>query len=260
MNSNRPVWHRVEIDAVTTAFQVIGDGPPVVLVHGLSGSSRWWRYNIGPLAQRFRIHVINLTGFGASRGYRFALRDAAAHLATWMEHIGIARASVVGHSMGGHIAADLAAEHPNRVERLVLVDAAVLPFGLSYFQHVRSLAREVRHVRPNFLPILVTDALRAGPRTLWRAADELLHADLSLKLERIVAPTLLVWGEYDALVPVTFGRSLRSAMPGAELVIIAGAGHNAMWNCPAAFNHEVIAFLEGKEPVAGERRVGCGRV
>ena len=259
MNSNRPVWHRLQVDAATTAFQVIGDGPPVVLVHGLSGSSRWWRYNIGPLAQHFRTYVIDLTGFGASRGYRFTLRDAAAHLVKWMNQLDIERASVVGHSMGGHIAADLAADHPRKIERLVLVDAAVLPFDLSHVQHIRSLAREVRHVRPNFLPILVTDALRAGPRTLWRAADELLHANLTPKLERVVAPTLMIWGEHDALVPVTFGQLLRSAIPGAELVIIAGAGHNAMWDCPTAFNREVIAFLQGKEPVPGERRVACGK-
>jgi pimeloyl-ACP methyl ester carboxylesterase len=247
----------LQIDTVTTAFQVVGDGAPVLLLHGLSGSSRWWRYNIGPLAEHFRVYVVDLTGFGASRGYRFALREAAGHLVKLIDQLGIARASVVGHSMGGHIAADLAAEYPERVERLVLVDAAVLPFGLSYVQHARSLAREVRRVRPDFLPILVTDALRAGPRTVWRAANDLLHADLSPKLERIGAPTLMIWGEHDALVPVTFGRLLRAAMPKTELVIIAGAGHNAMWDCPAPFNREVIAFLDGKAPVAGERWVGC---
>ncbi len=257
MSSNQPVWHRVQIGEVAIAFQVVGEGPPVVLLHGLSGSSRWWRYNIGPLAEHFRIYVVDLTGFGASRGYRFALRDAAGHLVKLMNQLGIERASVVGHSLGGHIAADLAAEHPERVERLVLVDAAVLPFGLSYVQHARSLAREFWQVQPNFLPILVTDALRAGPRTLLRAADELLHADLTPKLERIVAPTLMIWGEHDALVPVGFGQALRAAMPAAELVVIGRAGHNAMWDCPATFNREVIAFLEGKAPALGERRVEC---
>lgn len=258
MNARRTAWQRLQIGEATIAFQVVGEGPPVLLIHGLSGSSRWWRYNIEPLARDFRLYLIDLIGFGASRGARFVLRDAAMHLATWMAQLGIARASVVGHSMGGHIAADLAAERPELVERLVLVDAAVLPLNRNHVQYARHLARELRQLRLNFLPILMTDALRAGPRTVWHAADELLHADLRPKLERIAAPTLMIWGERDALVPVTFGHALRSALPGAELIVIAGASHNPMWDCPAAFNREVSAFLHGKAPAPGERRVACG--
>lgn len=248
---------KIQIGDATIAFQVLGDGPAVVLLHGLSGSTRWWRYNTRALAQQFRVYVVDLLGFGASRGYRFVLRDAAAHLAAWMDQLGIARASLIGHSMGGHIVADVAAEHPQRVERLVLVDAAVLPFESGYRQYARGLARELRQVRLNFLPVLLADALRAGPATLLRSASQILQADLRPKLDQISAPTLLVWGERDALVPLSFGRALQAAMPASELLVVAQAGHNAMWDCPAAFNREVAAFLRGSGPTPGERLVAC---
>ena len=73
-----------------------------MLVHGLSGSSRWWARNVGALAQRFRVHIVDLIGFGSSRdGHDFVLSEAADYLALWMERLEIERASVIGHSMQG---------------------------------------------------------------------------------------------------------------------------------------------------------------
>lgn len=254
----RAEWRYAQIGSAEIAYQVLGAGPALVLLHGLSGSSRWWRYNAGPLAERFQVHVIDLIGFGASRGQRFVLREAAALVGAWMQQIGLARASLVGHSMGGHIAAELAAREPGCVERLVLVDAPVLPFGYGYGRHALGMLRELRQLRANFLPVLVADGLRAGPATLWRAAGELLRADLRPQIERIAAPTLLVWGARDALVPLALGQALCEALPQAGLLVLAGAGHNAMWDCPAAFNREVLAFLAGGDLTLGQREITCG--
>lgn len=197
------IRYRTRVGPATIAYQVAGTGPPIVLVHGLSGSSRWWVRNIRPLAERFRVHAVDLIGFGSSRrGYRFVLSEAADYLARWMQQIGLEGAGLVGHSMGGYIVAELAADHPDRVARLVLVDAAALPFDRSIPFHGLSMIGELRSVRPSFLPTLLYDALRAGPWTLWSAAGELLRADLRPKLERIAAPALVVWGEHDTLVPL----------------------------------------------------------
>ena len=256
-HSPKPERRRARIGRAEVAYQTLGAGPALILLHGLSGSSRWWRYNVGPLAERFQVFVIDLIGFGASRGQRFVLREAAALVGEWMQQTGLARASLIGHSMGGHIAAELAAHEPARVERLVLVDAPVLPFGYGYGYHALGMLRELRQLRLNFLPVLVADGLRAGPATLWRAAGELLRADLRPQLERIAAPTLLVWGGRDALVPLALGRALCDALPQAGLVVLAGAGHNAMWDCPAAFNREVLSFLAGGDAAPGLREIAC---
>src|SRR5581483_1554615 len=118
----RPERRRIAVGPATIAYEVAGSGPPVVLLHGLSGSSRWWRRNIGALAPHRRVYIVDLIGFGASRGQaRFVLAEAAGTLMRWLDLLGLARASLVGHSMGGLIAAELAADAPDRVDRLVLV-------------------------------------------------------------------------------------------------------------------------------------------
>nr|PZN30478.1 MAG: alpha/beta hydrolase [Chloroflexota bacterium] len=232
------------VGAARIAYQIAGDGPPLVLIHGLSGSARWWRRNVLALAEGFRVYTVDLIGFGGSRGRQaFVLDEAAAHLARWSEQLGIGRASFAGHSMGGFIAADLAAGFPDLVDRLVLVDAAALPIGRGYAQHALGLAGALRFSRPSFLPVLVGDALRAGLWTVVAAARQLLASDLTVRLSDIRAPTLLVWGERDRLVPVEVGRRLQEALPGSRLEIIARAGHNPMWDRPEEFNRLVLEFL-----------------
>jgi pimeloyl-ACP methyl ester carboxylesterase len=215
-----------------------------VLVHGLSGSSRWWARNVGVLAECFRVHIVDLIGFGSSRdGHRFVLSEAADYLALWMDRLEIKRASLIGHSMGGFISAELAANMPDRVERLVLVDAVALPFERSHAQHLLGLAQGLRRLPIGFLPILLTDAYRAGPITILRAARELLATDIRGKLARIHAPTLVLWGANDAVVPLELGQRLAAALPNAGLVVIEDAGHNPMWDRADAFNRVVLDFL-----------------
>jgi pimeloyl-ACP methyl ester carboxylesterase len=235
---------RARVGPATIAYEVAGDGPPVVLVHGLSGSSRWWRRNIGALTPYRCVYVVDLIGFGASRArHKFMLAEAAGYLLQWMELLGLEQASLIGHSMGGLIAAEMAADAPERVDRLVLVDPAALPFDMDYRAHALSLIRELRYLSPSFLPVLLADAVRAGPLTLWRAATGLLLADLRPKLAQIRAPTLAIWGEHDALVPLETAGQLARYLRYEELVVIKDAGHVPMWDCPRAFNRALVEFL-----------------
>jgi pimeloyl-ACP methyl ester carboxylesterase len=226
-------------------YQVGGTGKPVVLVHGLSGSTRWWGKNVAPLARQFRVYVVDLIGFGHNRGQHFVLSEAAELLVRWMDQIGIDRASLVGHSMGGHVAADLTDTFPDRVDRLVLVNAATLPFGRTYIQNAFDLVQALRYMPISFLPILVTDAFRAGPVTILKAAREILATDMSARLSDVRVPALVVWGENDKLISLETGEKLAQSLPNAKLVVIPGAGHNPMWDRPDLFNRAVINFLGG---------------
>ena len=143
-------------------YEVVGEGKPLVLLHGLSGSGRWWQGNVPFLARRFRVHVVDLIGFGASRGQPFALRRAGGLLAKWLDTLALEEAGVVGHSMGGFIAADLAINHPGRLAQLVLLDAAVLPIARPLVRHGPDMVRALRHVPPGFLPVLLQDAFVDG--------------------------------------------------------------------------------------------------
>src|SRR5215211_5209080 len=108
------------------AYEVHGAGPPLILLHGLSGSGRWWGRNVPAFASSFRTYVVDLPGFGASRGVRWSrLDDTVDRLADWIAAEGLSPAHIAGHSLGGTVAARLAARHPVRVARLVLVDAAI---------------------------------------------------------------------------------------------------------------------------------------
>lgn len=237
-------WHSVDLDDARIAYQRAGAGEPVVLIHGLSASSRWWYRNVDTLATRFEVIVLDLIGFGRSRGYRrFDLTEAAALLARCLDALGIRHAHIVGHSMGGYIAAQLAATFPHLVDRLVLVDAAVTLPKRQRPWHVTQLGRELRYTTPRFLRLLATDALLAGPRTIWAAASQLLTTDLESELERVAAPVLLVWGENDSLVPASVAERLAELLPNVQRVIIPRCGHKPMLERPDEFNQAVIGFL-----------------
>ena len=239
--------HRVSVGGAQVHYRVGGAGPAVVLVHGLSGSGRWWRRNASVLAERHRVFAVDLVGFGRSRG-PFSLARAAGVLGDWMGRVGLDRAHVVGHSMGGYVAAELAAGPDAPVDRLVLVDAAAFPLGWRPVRHAVGLARAVRYMHPTFLPVLVADAARAGPRTLFRAAREAVESDLDTRCAEVRAPALVVWGEHDRVVPLAVGRRLAACLPDARLVVIEGAGHNPMWDRPGPFNRVVLDFLGGRAP------------
>jgi len=222
----------------------VGAGPPLILLHGLAGSARWWTHNIPALARSFRVIAIDLPGFGASpRGHRFILGEAADQLAATMDRLGIERASVIGHSMGGLIAGGLAADHPERVDRLVLVDAAFLSLGRTAVRPVTGPAVTLRWTDPSLLPVFVQDSLRSGPVRLADATIQLLAADWRTKLPRIQAPTLVIWGEHDRICPLAIGRQIVATVPGSRLVVVEGAAHNPMWERPDVFDREVLDFL-----------------
>lgn len=241
----------VQVGPARIHFATAGAGFPLVLIHGLSGSTRWWRRNVPALAQHFRVHVIDLIGFGGSRrGGPFVLHEAARVLADWMRRLRLDRAHVVGHSMGGYIAADLTVQTPEHVDRLVLVDAAAFPLERGPIGNVLGLIRATRYMTPSFLPVLVTDAVRAGPIKLLKATREVITTDLGERCRDVQAPSLVVWGEFDRLIPPEAGRRLARCLPNARLVVIEGAGHLPMWDRPQAFDQAVLDFLAEADETA----------
>lgn len=221
-----------------------------MLLHGLSGSSRWWGRNLQGFARRFRVLAPDVIGFGRSRSPRPLppVPEIAAALAEWMQRVGAAPAHLVGHSMGGQIAIHLAARWPERVRCLVLVDAAGIPHPLrprEVFRFARHAAVPSRWGDPRFLPTMAGDALGAGPRTTLRALGYIRRDDVRPLLPQIDAPTLVVWGEWDAILPPEDGAVLRDGIRGARLVVLPGAAHNPMIDRPHDFNRVVLHFLDG---------------
>ena len=230
------------------AFEVAGSGPPLILLHGLSGSGRWWGRNVPAFASSFRTYTVDLPGFGGSRGVRWSqLDDIADRLADWLVDEGVPKAHVAGHSLGGAVAARLAARHPERIDRLVLVDASIRLRGTRTIARPAPAVRTIGRGSLGFAPLLVRDLLRCHPWSFVTATVDALQTDWEWHLRRISAPTLVVWGERDAITPLAFGLEIAAIISGARLITMAEAGHNPMREYAEAFNAEVLRFLADRD-------------
>jgi pimeloyl-ACP methyl ester carboxylesterase len=230
-------------------YQRVGSGEAVVLVHGLAGSMRWWRRNVAALAREHTVYLLNLPGFGAFRwrGLRFSLEEAADWLAEWLDATGIGPCHIVAHSMGGHIAIRLAARRPALVRRLILVAPALVARGRPLRAYPFALLAACRAASPSFLPILALDTLRAGPLTILSATRGLIRHDIQHELREVRSPTLLVWGDRDALVPPTLAPLIQAEIPDARLVMLPGAGHVPQFDRAPLCNDAMLAFLAGRQ-------------
>jgi len=160
-----------------------------------------------------------------------------------MEALGIKKANLIGHSMGGYICLWIAAHRPDVIDHLVLVSPAGIPKIRSLFGYAVPLLEAIRYLSPAFFLILAYDALRAGPLTLLKAAQNLLTKDIRDSLKMISAPTLLVWGMGDTLVPPILGDILHQEITNSRLLLLKKAGHVSMFDQPQQFNKAILAFL-----------------
>ena len=240
---------RLQLPPYTLFESRTGSGSPVALIHGLSGSTRWWSRNITALAENHLVAAVDLIGFG--RNHRLttpllmpAFHEVTALLARWLETFA-EPVHLAGHSMGGLLAIRLAAERPDLVRSLILVNAVGMPFALRPGPHLRALPK-----RPwglNLASVLLPDAFRAGPTSLAVASARLLRGDARDWMRHITAPTLLVWGEADPLVPVPYAEEMSRIIRNSRLVVLPRAAHVAMWDQPEAFNRIALEFIDEVE-------------
>jgi pimeloyl-ACP methyl ester carboxylesterase len=169
-------------------------------------------------------------------------------LARWLETFG-EPVHLVGHSMGGEIAIRLAAERPDLVRSLLLVNSAGMPFRLDPRPHVRTLPKPP-YGGPGIARVLVPDFLRAGPASVAIAGTRVVFSDMRRMMNHLHVPTLLVWGENDPLVPVHYGQAMQREIEGSRLVVIPRAAHVAMWDAPEEFNRVALEFFGGVEQSA----------
>jgi pimeloyl-ACP methyl ester carboxylesterase len=260
----------VEVDGVEVHYEEAGAGPALLFLHGLGASGFAFRKNVPELAGRFRVIAPDLPGFG------FSGRDApdlsmtalAGYAAGLLDALGVDRVSVVGHSMGGDIALRLALAEPARVERLVLVAPAT-----------DGVMRRGALLAPLYGPLLPVwaAALRVlpGARRWWLShacydssylTEDVLagyaapgmvrgHVAALRRLLRdrgkdgpydpsvIKAPVLIVWGEADRILGAASGRRLAGRVPGAEFLVVEGAGHWLPEEQPQRFNEILLSFL-----------------
>jgi pimeloyl-ACP methyl ester carboxylesterase len=227
------------------SWHAAGDGPPIVLVHGLAGSWRWWERTLPELARGHECHMLDLPRFGA------ALRPegTAQWIGRWLDAAGLGPGCLVGHSLGGAAATGLAARRPGSVEALVLVAPVGMPTGRRPAGYALPLLTAVATSRPRFVRRLGTDVIRAGPASLLRGALYAVRADVRERAHDVHVPTLLVWGERDPLVPAALAGEWQRAIPQARTVLLPRTGHVPMVEQPQMFTAALQEFLDDPRDV-----------
>jgi pimeloyl-ACP methyl ester carboxylesterase len=255
----------------TLSYVARGDaaGAPLVLLHGYTDSCTSFAPLVPLLPAGLRVLAPDQRGHGASSKdlASYTMADFAADVVAFLDALGIERATLVGHSLGGHIAQRVAIEHPERVDRLVLIGAMASldhPGAVAFAEEVRRLVDPidpgfVRDFQRSTVFASVPDAFMdeavaaslAVPARVWRAvAASFVKQDLTDRLGRIAAPTLILWGEHDTYFPRSDQEKLDRLVPDSTLHVLPGAGHSPHWEQPERVAELLAGFLRG----AGARR------
>ncbi|NNN36206.1 alpha/beta hydrolase [Streptomyces sp. S3(2020)] len=254
----------VQVGALEIAYDRVGQGPPLVLVHGAAVYARMWQPQLSGLADEFTVVAWDEPGSGRSSGIPagFGLADYADCLAALIEELRLGPAHVAGLSWGGTVVLELYRRHPSVVRTLLLVDTYAGWKGSLPPEEVaarvegtkRMLAAPREQFDPTlpglfagdppaeFVPLLDAMARDVRPRTLEAQLRMMAETDQNDLLADITVPTLLLWGELDARSPLSVAHAFHEAIPGAELVVIPGAGHVSNLERPQEFNQAVRAF------------------
>ncbi|HEU4897242.1 MAG TPA: alpha/beta fold hydrolase [Actinomycetota bacterium] len=263
---------------VGIAYDVRGHGRPLVLVQGV-GIGRWgWEPVADRLARRFRVITVDNRGIGASDtppGH-FSTRSMAQDVLAVLDHAGIQQASVLGTSLGGMVAQELALAHPERVDRLVLVatvpggpHSRPMPLGTTYLFAVSPFLTDKARLRQFVNNALGPSILRRRPKIARRlAAAKLAHPQSQGAWRAQVAagmlfnplgrqrdltqPALIVQGTADRVVDPGNAEALADLLPNAQVKLLEGAGHLLYWEQPRRFARMVAGFLT--EPATSTRR------
>jgi pimeloyl-ACP methyl ester carboxylesterase len=270
--------HRREIEVVGSRVNYVelGEGPPLVLVHGLAGSWQNWLEQIPFLARSHRVIALDLPGFGASPMPRWGISIPAygRFLRDFCERLEVRSCTLAGNSMGGFIATEVAISDPGRIERLVLVSAAGITWARARRESAVVLGTMGRAATPVALKLELAGLRRPGLRQLafrgvffnpnglqrellwenvipalrspgyYEAMTSLVGYDIRHRLEEIEEPTLIVWGRNDRVVPVPAALAYQRRIgANAELAIFDHCGHLPQLERPVRFNRLLEEFL-----------------
>ena len=209
-----------------------GEGPPLVLVHGLAVSSLYFLPLARRLAARHAVLAPDLPGFGLSGTPPRALgiEELADALLEWLDAARIERAPLVANSLGCQIAVDLAVRAPERVERLVLVGPTMDPGAPTLAAQARRLARDALREPPGLNLAEARDYLRTGPRRILATARLALADPFAAKLPRVACPALVVRGGRDAIVSQQWAEQVAALLPRSRLAVVPGEPHAVHWS------------------------------
>jgi pimeloyl-ACP methyl ester carboxylesterase len=255
---------------VNIYYEIIGQGEPLVMIRGISSNADHWYEQVPVLSQKYQLLVFDNRGIARSSdpGGSFSTRNMAADTVGLMEAVGIKKAHVMGYSMGGMIAQEMALAYPEKVNGLILVatDCGISlrvkakPEFFRLFSEMIRLgtneakkaaagclfAKQTFETRPDIIERYSEVSLRfpASQKTLGRQWTAIAQHDACNRLAKISSPTLVITGSEDELIPPQNAKVMAQRIPGAQMISIDGSGHLFLIEQPEAFNEAVIGFLD----------------
>jgi pimeloyl-ACP methyl ester carboxylesterase len=256
-----PAEQTVTVFGQSIHYYESGQGPTVILLHGLGANAGIWVANIGPLSEHYHVIAPDQIGFGHSDKplIDYKIATFVDFLYGFMQAQKITKATLVGNSLGGWIAVDFAIQHPEMVEKLVLVDAG----GLSFDSAPPTISLNPASLDDTkkvlgivfYNQAMVTDLAVAAVfarhlkdndgYTIQRIMNGIVTTDQreDKKLPSVHVPTLVVWGTNDALLPLSMGERFHAGISGSKLVAIKECGHIPQLEKPEEFNRAVLDFV-----------------
>jgi pimeloyl-ACP methyl ester carboxylesterase len=240
-----------------------GSGAPLILIHGLADDASIWDSVIPALSAKFRVIALDQIGFGRSDKplLNYRVSTFVDFLGGFLTELKIERASLIGNSLGGWVAAAYALAHPERIEGLVLSDAvgyaalakamdqrALSALRLASREDIRYLGALTFHDKRFYQDVdaIFKQRVTAGDSyTVGQFLDSMIRGDdvLDDRLHAINRPTLIIWGREDKLIPLSFGERFHQEIANSRLQIIGNCGHIPQLECPTEFSAAVLQFF-----------------
>ncbi|MBI3769177.1 MAG: alpha/beta fold hydrolase [Deltaproteobacteria bacterium] len=238
----------VHVNGIDLYYAMYGAGPPLLLLHGGLANADYWSPQIPALAPAHEVIVMDSRGHGRSTrdAHPYSYDLMASDVIALLDHLHVAKTSIVGWSDGGIIGLDIAIKYPERLDRLFAFGAnfnvAGLKPGLEKDPVFRTYVEKAGHDYARTSPTPQNyDAFMAAITEMWNSQPDFTADELA----KIVAPTMIADGEYDEAIRREHTEALARAIPGAQLWIMPGVSHFAHWQAPDEYNRAVLAFIDG---------------
>lgn len=257
-------YQYLQVGKARVCYVDAGSGGPVILIHGLGGSIESWTNNVDELAKSLRVIAIDLPGFGLSDKPKmdYTIKFYREFVVQFLKQLQLEQVSIVGSSLGGHVAAEVAISHHDLVKRLVLTSpAGALPRSFkgspALWKYVKVIsAKSVQQVKQalfavdnkpvddSYAQLVYQKLLMPGAKEAFLSAlaGSAKAPRLNSRLHRIKAPTLLLWGKEDTMIPVRFVEPFVK-MKNCRIVMLENCGHRPHVDRPEVFNKIVVDFL-----------------